>query len=132
MNYNISLAMFIVMHNNIETAIEFYKKFGFELIFHVPQKWAEFNIQGIKMGLAATDQELPERHTGIVLKVANLYATYKALKEDGVTFINEPVEALHGIMVSFKDPGNNILDLYQPTPEKLQEALKKAEEDAKK
>jgi len=31
-----------------------------------------------------------------------------------------------------KDPGNNILDLYQPTPEKVKAAVQKAAHDAEK
>ena len=34
-----------------------------------------------------------------------------------------PSDAAHGIMASIQDPSGNILDLYQPTPEKIQ-ALK--------
>ena len=59
---------------------------------------------------------------------------YKTLKEEGVEFVNEPVEAPHGIMVGFKDPSGNVLDLYQPTPEKMKQFVEetKAKEAAEK
>lgn len=124
--------MFILMGNNLIPMIEFYKKLGFPLNFHVPEKWAEFDIQGVKLGIAQTEQELPERRTGIVLEVPDLYAFYQDAKSDGVEFLQEPVQAVHGIIASFKDPGNNILDVYQPMPERVKEYIKKAHEQEKK
>ena len=58
----------------------------------------------------------------------DLLALHKKLQAEGVTFVNEPVVAPHGVMVGIKDPGGNVLDLYQATPEKLQEFAQKAKE----
>jgi predicted enzyme related to lactoylglutathione lyase len=115
------IAMFILMQNNLEKAIEFYTKLGFNLNFHIKDQWAEFEAHGIKMGLAVTDMELPERRTGIILEVDDLHAWCKQQDEQGISCV-QPVERLHGIMSSITDPGNNILELYQPTPEKVKEA----------
>jgi hypothetical protein len=73
---------------------------------------------------------LPDHHTGIVLEVADLHKIYNELKGKGVHFMNEPKAPDHGIMVSFKDPGNNIIDLYQPTPERVKEVVEKIKQDA--
>ena len=80
------------------------------------------------MGLAPTDQELPDRHTGIILEVPDVRKSYDELKALGVEFVREPSEAVHGIMASIKDPGKNIIDLYQPTPEKVEEMVKNLKE----
>ena len=77
----------------------------------------------------ATD--LPDRRTGIVLEVEDLRKFHQD-QIDYMTFIGEPVEAIHGLMVSFKDPGGNILDLYQPTPEKVQDLVKETVEKEQK
>ena len=128
----ISVNMFILMENDVAKAVAFYQTLGLKLNFHSSNRWAEFDIGGVKMGLAQTSQELPERRTGIVLEVADVHAFYQEHKESGIQFLNDPVEAAHGIILSFRDPGNNILDLYQPTPEKLKAAIKKAAQEAEK
>lgn len=127
---SLKMHMIILMQNDLEAAITFYQKLGLPLKFHVEEKWAEFDIKGIKLGLAYIDAELPERRTGIVLEVDDARSWYAALREQGVEFVSEPVEAVHGIMVSIKDPGNNILDLYQPTPEKVQQMMQEMEREA--
>lgn len=124
MLHNVQLHMIILMQNDLSKAVKFYQQFGFELKFHVPEKWAEFVVSGIKLGLAPTPHELPVHRPGVVFQVENLAQAYTTLKDAGVEFMSEPVTAIHGIMVSFKDPGNNVLDLYQPTPERLQELAK--------
>ncbi len=131
-NQQISVNMFILMENDISKAVAFYQDLGLKLNFHSSNRWAEFDINGVKMGLAQTTQELPERRTGIVLEVEDIQKFYDEHKDSGISFLSEPVEAVHGLILSFRDPGNNILDLYQPTPEKLKEAIKKAAEEAEK
>lgn len=127
-NEPIKVNMFILMQNDVNKAVDYYKAMGLPLKFHVLNKWAEFDINGVKLGLAQTDHELPERRTGIVLEVADLRAFYPQAKTAGIEFLSEPVEAVHGIIASFKDPGNNILDFYQPTPEKVREMMKKQQD----
>ena len=121
--------MLILMEHDLEKAIAFYQTLGFPLVFHLKGKWAELLIDDVKLGLAPTAQQLPDRHTGIILEIADVKKAYKELSEKGVTFIREPFEAVHGIMTSIKDPGNNILDLYQPTPEKVREVLDKVQQE---
>ena len=97
------VGMLIVMETDIAKAVEFYQKLGLKLVFHLKDKWAEMRLGDIKFGLcpASTTQE---GHTGIVLEVEDMDGTFKALQEKGIEFLNEPIEATHGIMVSFKDP----------------------------
>ncbi len=126
MNKVKKIDMVILMQHDLAAAVEFYKNLGLHLKFHMQNKWAEFDLDGVKVGLCPTSDKI-DRRTGIVLQVENLREVYDALK-DTVSFLNEPFEAVHGVMVSFKDPGGNILDLYQPTPEKVDELVKKTVE----
>ncbi len=121
------VGMLITIQHNIETAFEFYKNLGLTPKFHIKDRWAEFALDNIKLILCPTDNELPERHTGIVLEVKDLNKLYHELSAKQITFVTEPKEAPHGIMASIKDPGNNIIDLYQPTHEKIADIVKKAQ-----
>lgn len=131
-NLNVKVGMLILMVKNVEEAIEFYQKLGLPIKFHLKEKWAELSIDGISLGLCPTDQELPDRHTGIILQVNNAQEAFKQLAEAGVEFIREPAEALHGIMASIKDPSGNIMDLYQPTPERVEEMVRQMKENPEK
>jgi predicted enzyme related to lactoylglutathione lyase len=122
MAYVKKLAMVIVMVPNVEQAVAFYALFGLHLRFHLKNAWAEFALGDVKLGICPSSKPVTETRTGIVLEVEDVYAAYEALK-DAVIFLGEPKKALHGIMVSFRDPGGNILDLYQPTPEKIGQLL---------
>jgi len=122
--------MIILMEpeKNFEESVEFYKNLGLNPKFHLKGKWAEFEKDGVLIGLAPTEQDLPERRTGVVMEVEDLKNKYEETKAS-FEFLGEPVEAIHGIMISIKDPGGNIFDLYQPTPEKVKDLARKAAEE---
>lgn len=122
---DIRLGMIILMESDLEAAVEFYKKLGFQLKFHVKNSWAEFKIGDIKVGLCPTTQAPFDHHSGIVLEVKNLNDFYQKMKAQGIEFIGEPKEAVHGLMLAIKDPSGNIIDLYEPTPEKVKEFVQK-------
>lgn len=128
-NYGIKVGMLILLQPDVEKAVDFYQKLGLTKRFHLKGQWAEFSLGDVKFGLCPTTQELPEHHTGIVLETSDLYKAYNELKDAGIKFLNEPKAPEHGIMVSFKDPGNNIIDLYQPTPEKVKEFVDKLKQE---
>ncbi len=132
MQNDIKVGMLILMEGDLEKAVEFYKKMSFPVVFHLEGKWAELSVGDVKLGLCPTDQELPDRHTGIIMEVSNVQKTYDELKAKGVEFVREPIEAVHGIMTSIKDPGGNIIDIYQPTPEKVEELVKNIREKEEK
>lgn len=115
------IAMVILMQPDLEAAIAFYEKLGFKTVFSLPEKWAEMEAGSIKIGLCPTSHKpngpFP---TGIVLQVEDLKALHQEHKDRGI-FLQEPLEKVHGIMISLQDPGLNIIDLYQPTPEKVEE-----------
>ena len=123
--------MLILLENDMPKAIEFYKKLGLQLQFHLENQWAEFMLGDVKIGLCPYSEPLPDRRSGIVLEVGDVKKLYNEFK-DSLTFVGEPVEKVHGIMLGIKDPGGNIIDLYEPTPEKVRdmvEKIKKEEND---
>jgi len=121
--------MFIMLAEEklFENTVEFYKKLDLQPKFHLKEKWAEFDLGNLLVGICPASQELPDRRTGIVFEVEDLKKTYDESKEY-MTFLSEPVEAIHGIMASVKDPAGNIFDLYQPTPDKVKDLAKKIKE----
>lgn len=124
-----SVSMVILMQPDLDAAVAFYNELGLKLQFRMKDKWAEFDLNGVKIGLCPASGPVQESRTGIVLHCADVAQAYSSLK-DSLIFLSEPVAATHGIMVSIKDPGGNILDLYQPTPEKLKETLRQTYEQA--
>lgn len=121
--------MVILMEPSLEEAVAFYQKIGFKQLFHLKDRWAELISGDVRIGLCPTSHPPMDVRTGIVLEVADLKGFYDSMK-DQVTFLQEPAEAVHGIMISIKDPGGNIIDLYQPTPEKVADLVKeKVKED---
>lgn len=115
--------MIILMEHDLDAAVAFYTNLGLNLKFRMKDTWAEFELKGMKIGLCQSGLQEPQpNRTGIVFEVADLNALYEKQKET-ITFISKPIEAAHGIMTSIQDPGGNIIDVYQPTPEKLKATL---------
>ena len=116
------VGMIILLEHDVDAAVAFYKCLGLKLVFHIKESWAEFLIGSIKLGLCPTSQKVSDRLTGIVLEVENLRQMYEKLKNE-LSFKSEPLEKVHGLMVSIQDPGGNIIDLYEPTPDKVQKLV---------
>lgn len=122
---SIKIGMVIIMVPNVDEAVEFYKKIGFPVHFHLKSQWAELGAGNARIGICPGSGEFPDRHTGVVFETNDVQNAYEGMKQEGVVFLKEPFTAVHGIMASFKDTGNNIFDLYQPTPEKVHELAEK-------
>ena len=125
---HLKLGMVILLVNDLEKARNFYKKIGCTEKFSLKNHWSEMTLGDIKIGLCPTESTGDLYRTGLVLETNNLEAIHKDWEKNGVEFLNEPKTAIHGIMVSFKDPSGNILDLYEPTPEKVIEMTNKIKE----
>ncbi len=117
-----NVGMIILLEHDLDAAVDFYKKLGLKLIFHIKESWAEFSIGSVKLGLCPTSQLPHDRLTGVVLEVDDIKKMYATFK-DTINFKAEPLEKVHGIMVSIQDPGGNIIDLYQPTPHRVQKLV---------
>ena len=118
--------MIVLDQKDLKEAVVFYENLGLELIFNLEGKWAEFDLNGVRIGLRPTQIENIVKPTGIVLKTDDVQKMYDTLVNDGVEFTVKPTVATHGVMASFLDPSGNRLDLYQPTHEKVREVLEKA------
>lgn len=121
---SIKVGMVILMQHDLGKAVEFYRDvLKLPLKFHLENKWAEFDLGCVKFGLCPITEVQDNIRTGIVLEVReDLLKLYESLKGT-VTFLNEPVVAVHGIMIGFKDVGGNVLDLYQPTLDKVKDLV---------
>lgn len=127
----IKLGMVIFMQKDLAKAVEFYHTLGLKQNFHLPDRWAEFDLGCVKLGLCPMEQEQDNVRTGVVFEImGDLIEMHARLKEAGITFVNEPVTAPHGVMVGVKDPGGNVFDLYQPTPEKMKDFVEKNKDKA--
>ncbi len=126
-----SLYMVVIMQEDLEQAVDFYEHLGLAKIFYLPGKWAEFGIQGVRIGLCPSSQVERGKHTGIVFQVHDMQATYDRLSARGVEFATAPISATHGLMASCYDPSGNKIDLYQPTHHKVKEVLDEAQKDGK-
>jgi predicted enzyme related to lactoylglutathione lyase len=116
------LAMVILMETDIEKAVAFYEAMGAQKKCLFPKSWAELTLDELTLALCHTESDQGQRRTGLVFAVDDLLAFYAKYK-DTVQFLEEPVIKLHGIMVSVQDPGGNIIELYQATPEKVREFM---------
>ena len=118
--------MVILMQVDLAAAMAFYQQLGLQLKFHLKDKWAEFELGEVKLGLCPGNKK-QEWRTGIVFEIDNIRQFYQKMN-DQIEFISKPIEKLHGLMVSIKDPNGNIIDLYQPTPKKLRKFIKGVKE----
>jgi predicted enzyme related to lactoylglutathione lyase len=122
-----SLYMVVLMQENLEAALAFYQTLGLRKIFYIPEKWAELEIQGVRIGLCPTAKVEKGNHTGIVFEVHDMQTVHDQLLAQGAEFATAPVTATHGIMASCFDPSGNKIDLYQPTHHKVKEVLDEAQ-----
>lgn len=119
------LHMVILMQSDLPAAVAFYKKLGLHQVFYLTSKWAEFQLGETKLGLCPLNpgENAPQAiRTGLVFEVSDMEQFKKDL-QGTCEFLGEPIEKPHGIMASIKDPGGNIIDIYQSTPEKLKAYL---------
>lgn len=122
-----SLYMVVLMQEDLQQAIEFYERLGLQKLFYLPEKWAEFGVNGVRIGLCPAEHVEKGKHTGIVFQVQDMQETYEQLTAHGVEFSTAPITATHGLMASCYDPSGNKIDLYQPTHHKVKEVLDEAQ-----
>lgn len=122
MSHKCRLAMVILMVTDIEKAVAFYESLGAQKRCLFPKSWAELTLDGVTIALCHTEQNQGQRRTGLVFAIDDLMA-FHAQQKGILTFLEEPVTKLHGIMTSLQDPSGNIIELYQATPEKVREFM---------
>ena len=121
--------------HDFKACYNFYKEtLGLECTWgHADENYASFNI-GLPSGLAIFSAELmrdaiPGYVTkktksavdkmSIIIQVDNLDESFKHLQEKGVKFLNAPIDMqAWGIrVVHFRDPENNLIELFQELPQ---------------
>jgi len=120
------VCMLILKQVDMNAAIEFYKILGLELKFTLKDSWAEFSVGNLKLGLCPA-KEMAPCQTGIIIQVDDLKKLYNELK-DAINFKTDVVEKVHGLMATIQDPGGNLIDLYEPTPEKVSKLVREVVE----
>lgn len=129
----IKLHMIVLMQSDLKKAVEFYKDLGIKQKIYVEGKLAEFDLGCAKLALCQTDQVQDNIRTGVVLELfEDLHVLAQKLKAKGVHFLQDPVDVPYSTMASCKDPGGNIIDFYQATPERYQDFLKQQKENSDK
>ena len=103
---------------DLAPAVEFYKdKLGLKVIMHEPGL-ALLQCGSVIIGLNPGLTNLAPHVAGateVSFGVDNLRATYKALREKGVTFMSEPRQATPtDWAVHFKDVDGHLLSLFGP------------------
>jgi predicted enzyme related to lactoylglutathione lyase len=114
--------IFINVHD-LDKAIAFYRDtLGMQFLFQAPPNMAFFNCGGIRLMLGVADRpELDHPPSIIYYKVADIQATYEALKSRGVDFVAKPhlVAKLpdHDLwLTDFRDCENNLMALMSEVP----------------
>lgn len=111
---------------------EFYtEKLGFEPLWDVENCYGAFKVADGIEGLAIflsdymapvvgnADKALPEGYRDksmVCFEVADVDETFRALKEKGVAFVNEPLDMPGWGMrvVHLRDPEENLIEFYTP------------------
>lgn len=106
---------------DLARSIEFYRQlFRQEPISEMPNKYAEFDIAGLRLGIyqprsteLQPSSEFPTM--SLCVEVENLEAAIDHLKQIGASS-GEIIPSSHGKELFAYDPDGNRIILYQPTP----------------
>ena len=108
----------IIWTNNFATLVSFYKQILYGIPYSEKMNFISFKKDNFRLGIGKhpkiKGQNQDPYRIMINLKVSNIYQETQRLKKMGVSFIR-PVEKEHwgGLMCTFKDPDNNILQLLE-------------------
>ncbi|CAZ98152.1 VOC family protein [Zobellia galactanivorans] len=124
-----AIAQVTLVVQNYDKAIEFYtKKLGFNLVDDIAleggKRWVTVSppsLSGLSLLLAEATNEEQRKAVGnqsggrvfLFLHTDNFWRDYKRMKEQGVTFNEDPREEPYGTVVVFKDLYGNLWDLIE-------------------
>jgi len=124
------LAHVTLVVRDYDEAIAFYRdKLGFELIADAPRergkRWVLVGPGAGAPSLLLARADSPEQESRIgnqtggrvslFLYTDDFWAEYRAMKESGVSFTEEPREEEYGTVVVFEDLYGNLWDLLEPS-----------------
>jgi len=108
---------------DVGRAVAFYRDvLGMQFLFDVPQQGlAFFDCGGVRLYLAAVEPDSPETTAALYYVVDSLEETYRALRDRGVVFHDEPhtvytTDEVEGRMAFFEDSEGNTLALMAERP----------------
>ena len=113
-----NFAGIIIWTNNFPTLTSFYKKILYKIPYSEKTNFISFKKDSFRLGIGTHSKvhglnQDPYRIM-INLKVSNIYQEAQRLKKMGIITIRK-VEKEHwgGLICTFKDPDNNIIQLLQ-------------------
>lgn len=115
MVHGVSVVWFPV--SDMDRARDFYgNTLGLEELSNEGE-WAEFEANGLRIGLNARDEESAQGHGGGVLAFqpeGGIDGAVEELRGKGVEFAGEIADHPWGRVATFHDPDGNDLQLYEP------------------
>ena len=109
--------------SDIKVATDFYQnKLGLKLLFEVPSGLAFFDCGGTRLMLTTKQGDDQDHKTSVIYyKVKEINSATKALKENGINFIQEPQLAAklpdHELWIGFfRDPDGNLVGIMDEKP----------------
>ena len=114
--------------NDVEAALPFYEKLGFEVRMHPAPGFAALERQDLRLllnqpGAGGAGQEMPDGRrpapggwNRIQLPVDDLDATVAELRQTDVVFRSEIIVGNGGRQILAEDPSGNVVELFEPNP----------------
>lgn len=106
--------------DDVDRAVAFYQKLGWEKTMDVPMgkdsRWVTVAPPGERTSftLHKAAAARPDRFSGVVLEVDDVYRTHERLQKLGVEFPEPPRIEPWGGWATFKDSEGNMLGVHSP------------------
>jgi catechol 2,3-dioxygenase-like lactoylglutathione lyase family enzyme len=126
MSHNHRAVSFRYLVHDVDDAIGFYAKLGWEVRMHPGAGFAQLEIDGIALNLNAVggeggasqmvagDQPVPGGWNRIQLRVDDLDAQLTSLADAGIEPVDGVVAGRGGRQALVRDPSGNLVELFQP------------------
>lgn len=103
--------------DNMDEAVEFYKKIGLREKFNFPASgMVAFSVGEEEPAIILKDiKKFPEQKPTIWFVVEDTQKEYERLKKIGIEFLSEPFKIRTGISVEFEDTFGNVLGMTDYT-----------------
>lgn len=121
-----NLAYVIMYVKDTEKSVPFYRdQLGIKVRMQHPG-WVELETGSTILALHGEEKPMPKRTEGqpvMVFHVDDVYATFEALKANGIKFDSDPRQVCEeetsiGFSADFKDPDGNLLSIFSLVPKK--------------
>jgi catechol 2,3-dioxygenase-like lactoylglutathione lyase family enzyme len=115
--------------HDVDEAIEFYERLGFEVVMHPAPPFAMLQREGLRLllnvpgggggGGQALDSGTPEPGgwNRFQLEVDDIQALVGVLRSQGVPFRSDIIDGIGGRQILAEDPSGNPVELFEPAPQ---------------